>query len=143
MSFYLVNSINFNAKLLTDEILVCWSDEYKQGVYSHLSNKSDFTLTDFYWFHCKTFNILAEPNEDFSHSHSGIKNWKKFSSSFCNFITPTHLFQPPRLLEGWEYLHPRKSHVQNGKSNFTPKILTLPKLQAYWHSCSILHRTEN
>ena len=28
----------------------------------------------------------------------------KKSSWFCNFCTPTHLFQPPWLLERWEYV---------------------------------------
>ena len=50
--------------------------------YSHLSNKRDVTLTDFgkfhpaqnknapcSWFHYKTFNILTEANEDFSHGY--------------------------------------------------------------------------
>ena len=58
--------------------------------YSHLSNKHDVTLTDFgkihpaqnknpparllislqiFQYSYRTFNILTEPNDDFSHSH--------------------------------------------------------------------------
>ena len=50
--------------------------------YSHLSNEHDVTLTDLgkfhpaqnknapcSWFHYKTFNILTEANEDFSHGY--------------------------------------------------------------------------
>ena len=51
--------------------------------YSHLSNKREVTLTDFEKFHLpqknppsmfidfviKVYDIIAEPNEDFSHGH--------------------------------------------------------------------------
>ena len=55
--------------------------------YSHLSNERDVTLTDFgkfhpaqnknapcSWFHYKTFNILTEANEDFSHGNFSYKS---------------------------------------------------------------------
>ena len=101
-------------------------------MYSHLSNKRDVTLTDFgkfhpaqnknpplhvYWFHYRSFNILTELSIFLQNlmmifltvilsykSLFWLKNWQKKSSRFCNFCTPTRLFQPPRLLERWEYL---------------------------------------
>ena len=54
------------------------------SLYSHLSDKRDVMLADFgkfhpaqnknpplhvYWFDYKTFNILTEPNDDFSHGY--------------------------------------------------------------------------
>ena len=56
---------------------------FSEITYSHLSKKRNVKLTDFGKFHpaqnnnlpctfidfIKTFNILTEPNEDFSHGH--------------------------------------------------------------------------
>ena len=39
------------------------------------------------------------------------KPWKK-SSWFCNFCTTTRLFQPPRLLERWEYQKPKDGSMR-------------------------------
>ena len=54
-------------------------------------------------------NIIAEPNEDFSHGHFELWNFilaqkmmfitPSTFSDFAFFAPPPRLFQPPRLLE--------------------------------------------
>ena len=67
--------------------------------YSHLSHKRDATLTDFgesplqiYWFHYRTFNILTEPNDDFSDGlYSSSKIDRKSPVDFATFA-PLHVY---------------------------------------------------
>ena len=54
-------------------------------------------------------DIIAEPNEDFSHGHFELQNFilaqkmmlitPSTFSDFAFFAPPPRLFQPPRLLE--------------------------------------------